>query len=166
MKKLSIIAVLFLLAVTFGCQQHQKTPQDTTEEVTLPETGTFGEAFVTEGSIPASEVVPLLGETDSTEAILTGHIVSSCQHTGCWMDLDMGGQESIHVTFKDDDFTIPLDAAGKNAIVKGIAYREMIPVETLQNYAREDGLSEEEVAAINEPAWEYNFIATGVVIED
>jgi hypothetical protein len=129
-------------------------------------TGLFGAEFSYTDAIPAGEVVDLFGETDTVEAILSGHIKASCKHSGCWMDLDLGEDNDIHVTFKEEEFTIPLDAAGKSAMVKGIAVREMIPVETLRNYAREDGKSEEEIAAITEPAWEYEFVATGVVIED
>ena len=150
-----------------GCQQktHQHHHSETDDQE-MASTGTFGEAFTYEEGITASEVVALLDESDSVNAVLSGHIKASCKHSGCWMDLDLGGEEVIHVTFQDDEFTIPLDAAGKNAIVKGTAYREMIPVETLQNYAREDGKSEEEITAITEPGWEYEFIATGVIIQE
>ena len=98
--------------------------------------------------------------------MISGKISASCKHTGCWMDLDMGNNETIHVTFENESFTIPLDAAGKNAIAEGIAIRELIPVETLRNYAREDGKSDEEVAAITAPAFTYEFIAKGVLIEE
>lgn len=82
------------------------------------------------------------------------------------MDLDMGNGETVHVTFLDESFTIPLDAAGKNAVAEGMAIRELIPVETLQNYAREEGKSKEEVDAITEPVYAYEFIAKGVLIEE
>jgi len=82
------------------------------------------------------------------------------------MDLDMGNNETVHVTFLDESFTIPLDAAGKNAIAQGVAIRELIPVEALQNFAREDGKSQAEVAAITEPVYAYEFIAAGVLIEE
>ena len=82
------------------------------------------------------------------------------------MDLDMGNKETVHVTFKDEAFTIPLDAAGKHAVAQGIAIRELIPVETLKNYAREEGKNEEEIAKITEPEWTYEMIATGVLIEE
>ena len=82
------------------------------------------------------------------------------------MDIDMGNGSAVHITFKDEKFTIPLDAAGKKSIAQGIAIRELIPLETLKNYAREDGKSEEEVALITEPAWNYEMIAEGVLIEE
>jgi hypothetical protein len=136
------------------------------DEMEMSSTGSFGEEFPADSSIPASDLISLLNEEDTVEAIVTGHIHASCKHSGCWMDISLDNDKVVHVTFKEDEFIIPLDAAGKNAIVKGVGFREMIPVETLQNYAREDGKSEEEIAAITEPGWKYEFIATGVVIEE
>lgn len=82
------------------------------------------------------------------------------------MELDLGNGSAIHVTFRDESFTIPLDAAGKKAVAEGMAYRQLIPVETLQDYAREDGKTDEEIAAITEPEWEYEFVADGVIITE
>jgi hypothetical protein len=158
-----IVLVFFVLA---SCQQTTRHQEEGGQDEAVPSTGAFGEQISEDEALPAAEVTGLFGEADSAVTKLTGHILASCKHSGCWMDLDIGGQEVIHVTFKDEDFTIPLDAAGKNAVIQGIAYREMIPVETLQNYAREDGKSEEEISAITEPAWKYEFVATGVIIEE
>lgn len=114
----------------------------------------------------AANLPAMFSEKDTIELTISGNISASCKHSGCWMDLDMGNDRSVHVTFKDEGFTIPLDAAGKDAIAQGIAVREQISVETLRNYARDDGKSEEEIALITEPEWIYEFIATGVLIEE
>jgi hypothetical protein len=167
MKKSILTLSVLLFAFLLGCQQktghkHQAVP----DETELPATGKFGEEIISEGSLPAQEIVNLLNDADSVEAKLSGTIISSCKHSGCWMDIAMEDQEVIHVTFRNDEFTIPLDAAGKSAVFQGVAYREKIPVEVLKNYAREDGKSKEEIEAISEPAWEYKFVANGVVIEE
>jgi hypothetical protein len=167
-QKIILISIL-LLSILAACQQkgHQHQHAEMAEEtVATPSIGNFGEEFNAEGSIPSTELPALFTEIDTVDAVVSGKIQASCKHSGCWMDLEMGEQDVIHVTFKDDEFTIPLDAAGKNAIIKGYAFREMIPVETLRNYAREEGRSDEEIAAITEPEWEYEFIATGVILED
>ncbi len=78
-------------------------------------------------------------------------IVSNCQKSGCWMDLDVGNDEVIKVTFKDYAFFIPLDSEGKTALVEGFAKRELIPVDILQHYAEDEGKSKEEIDAITEP---------------
>jgi hypothetical protein len=159
-------SIIFLLFVTFSCQDaqhntgHQKTAQ------TLPSTGTFGKEVSYDQAIAADQVAGLFNASDTVAVRVFGHISASCKHTGCWMDFDLGNNNALHVTFIDESFTIPLDAAGKNAVAEGIAIRELIPVEKLQNYAREDGKSEAEIAAITEPTYAYEFIANGVLIEE
>lgn len=163
MKYLSLILVILIAT---ACGNIPQQASDTETEQNAESTGNFGNEFVTENAIPASEVVTLFTDADTSEITISGNIAASCKHSGCWMDLDMGNGEFVHVTFQEESFTIPLDASGKNAIAQGIAVRELIPVETLQNYAREEGKSEEEVAAITEPVYAYEFIATGVLIEE
>jgi hypothetical protein len=160
------LSFLFLFLLAAACQQapqhatHQKSEKD------LASTGNFGVEFATDQAIPVAQVTGIFSSRDTAEAILSGKISSSCKHSGCWMDLDMGNGEELHVTFRDEAFTIPLDAAGKSAVARGIVVRELIPVETLQNYAREDGKSEEEVAAITEAVYIYELIADGVLIRE
>jgi len=162
--KYLILIVLALFAVS--CGQSPQKPSKGEAAAATSLTGNFGNEFPAGNTLPASQVATLFKDSDTATATLSGDITSSCKHTGCWMDLDMGKGETIHVTFKDDAFTIPLDAAGKNAVAEGIAIRKLIPVETLKNYAREDGKSAEEVAAITEPVYAYEFIANGVLIEE
>jgi hypothetical protein len=167
MKILRIASFILLAFIGLaGCHQASLKQTDAKVEIAMAATGNFGEQITAEGALPATEVAGLFTQGDSTTAKISGHIVGSCKHSGCWMEVDMGNQSSVHVTFKDEAFTIPLDAAGKNAVMKGMAYRQSIPVETLQDYAREDGKSEEEIAAITLPAWEYEFVATGVIISE
>jgi hypothetical protein len=147
----------------------QNAPQQTTTKEavqTVSSTGNFGVEVSRDNALHADGIPALFVSSDSVEATIFGKISASCKHSGCWMDLDMGNGDAIHVTFMDESFTIPLDAAGKNAVAEGIAIRELIPVEKLQNYAREDGKSEEEIATITEPVYAYEFIATGVLIEE
>jgi len=166
MKTLRFLAAVLLVVFSLAaCQQsahHQTTAK---EEKTLPSTGNFGKEINLQGNIlPVSEIGRLFGESDSLPVKVSGLITSSCKHSGCWMELDMGDGTSIHVTFRDEAFTIPLDAAGKKAVAEGMAFRELIPVETLQDYAREDGKTDEEIAAITQPVWEYEYVADGVII--
>jgi len=158
----------FILAVMIfsSCQQttHKSAAQHS--GTANKETGNFGQEILTEQAVPATQLLTLFGDADSVNTVISGNITASCKHTGCWMELDMGEGKTVHVTFADEAFTIPLDAAGKNAIAEGVAIREMVPVETLRNYARDDGKSEEEIAAITEPAYNYEFIANGVLIEE
>ena len=82
------------------------------------------------------------------------------------MDLDLGNDEVIKVSFKDYAFVIPIDSQGKTATVEGFAKKELISVELLQHYAEDAGKTPEEIAAITEEEYIYTFEAKGVVIEE
>jgi hypothetical protein len=160
------LSLFLLMMVAAACQQAPRQSIKNEAVVTSSPTGNFGNEFSADNTIPATGVANLFTGSDTAAITISGNITASCKHSGCWMDLDMGNGETIHVTFKDEAFTIPLDAAGKNAVAEGIAIRELIPVETLKNYAREDGKSDEEVAAITQPVYAYEFVANGVLIEE
>lgn len=83
-------------------------------------TGNFGAIITAENAIAAGELPVLLASVDSIQVKLTGNIESVCQMTGCWMDMELGNGETVHVTFKDDAFLLPKDAAGKKAVIEGI----------------------------------------------
>lgn len=162
---MKFISIILLMLLAVSCTQTAKQPAKS-EAVAKSSTGNFGNEFPVNNTIPAAQVIDVFTGSDTAAITISGKIAASCKHSGCWMDLDMGNGETIHVTFRDEAFTIPLDAAGKNAVAEGIALRELIPVETLQNYAREDGKSDEEVASITKPVYAYEFIANGVLIEE
>jgi hypothetical protein len=165
MLRLKYLSAILLLAVLVSCQQATQ-PAAQAEKKPLPPTGNFGQPASAQNAIAANQLPTLFTGSDTADVIISGDIAASCQHTGCWMDVDMGNSQTVHVTFKDEAFAIPLDAAGKRAVAQGIAVRELIPVETLRNYARDEGKSEEEVAKITEPAYTYEMVATGVLIEE
>lgn len=163
MKFLSFIVVSIIVA---ACGNALQQSHGVKTDNTSTSAGNFGNEVAMENSLPAKEFASVFTGSDTAEVTISGNISASCKHSGCWMDLDMGDGKSIHVTFQDESFTIPLDAAGKQAIAQGKAIRELIPVETLQNYAREEGKSQEEVAAITQPDYLYEFIASGVLIQE
>jgi len=157
--------LLFILIIAVSCNNPQQSSTQNAEKPAAS-AGNFGTKVNHEEAVAADQIPGLFASGDTVAAKVFGHISASCKHSGCWMDLDLGNGNTLHVTFKDESFTIPLDAAGKNAIAEGIAVRELIPVEQMKNYAREDGKSEEEIAAITEPVYAYEFIANGVLIEE
>ncbi|MFO7615332.1 MAG: DUF4920 domain-containing protein [Bacteroidales bacterium] len=163
---MKIAMYILLLGILAACTGAPRPAEQAKEKEPLPSTGAFGLEINIDEAIDASEVSGYFTDSDTLALTVSGNIVSSCKHSGCWMDINMGNGETIHVTFFDDNFSIPLDAAGKYAYAGGTVIRRMIPVEILQNFARDEGQSEEDIAMITEPAWAYKMIATGVVIEE
>jgi len=167
MKKDYYIFILIAVTLFITCNQStQKDNKDQAEKnAPLLSTGIFGDSISPDNAIIAEELLALLQENDTIEVKVTGDIVAACQHSGCWMDIGMGYNEVLKVTFKDYAFFIPKDAAGKKAVLEGIAFRELVPVETLRHYAEDEGKSEEEIAAITMPEMSYLFVAKGVIIK-
>ena len=80
------------------------------------------------------------------------------------MTIDINGKDQIMVKFKDYGFFMPLNAEGE-VVMNGKAYVSETSVEELRHYAEDAGKSEEEIAAITDPKFEYGFEADGVLLK-
>lgn len=127
----------------------------------------FGDEISIESSLTYDELVSALADKDSVEAKVTGQINNVCQMKGCWMNVSKHADDEsgLFVKFKDYGFFVPKDAAGKEVVLEGIAYRDITPVEELRHYAKDAGQSDEEVSKITEPKEEIRFVANGVLIK-
>jgi hypothetical protein len=152
----------------FSCNSGTKNAEENqAAETEAPsESGIYGEKISGKNPITGKELTAMLEESDSVWVTMEATIVSNCQTSGCWMDLDLGNEEIVKVTFKDYGFFIPLDSKGKSATIEGFAKKELIPVDMLKHYAEDDGKSQEEIDAITEPELAYTFEAIGVIIEE
>lgn len=127
----------------------------------------FGDQISTESSWSYDELVSALTDKDSVEAKVSGQINNVCQMKGCWMNVSKNADDEsgLFVKFKDYGFFVPKDAAGKDVVIEGIAYRDITPVEDLRHYAKDAGQSDEEISKITEPKEEIRFVANGVLIK-
>jgi len=163
--------ILFIVAgatLFFACgnaEQPQEEKKEIIEEVSV-EITKHGEDINAEGSISAAEFLTQFEGKDSLELKLTAPITEVCSKKGCWMMVDLGDENSMRITFKDYEFFVPKDAAGKIATMQGVATIDTTDVATLQHYASDANASQEEIDAITEPEINYSFEATGVIIKD
>lgn len=127
----------------------------------------YGEVIDTEGGLDGPALRKALSLTDGrTQVRLEGEITATCPKKGCWMNVASGG-DTVFVRFQDYGFFVPTEGAeGKRTIVEGEAFFDTLSVADQQHYAQDAGWSEEDLAAITEPAYELAFMATGVLIED
>lgn len=169
-----ILFILFLSVVSSCSRQQQRqsdtasgkeTVQENQQSKNVSSTGNFGEMITPDHAMPVENLPSAFTQPDSLQIKLSGKIRESCTDTGCWMDLDMGNGEVVYVTFLNDAFVIPTDAAGKNAIAEGWAYRKKLSIEELKDKAKDDGKTPEEVTKITQPGYEYSFVAKGVIIK-
>jgi hypothetical protein len=159
-----LLTILALFFVSCGTNSPKEAGHDENKETET--TGLYGEAINTENPVSGEALIQLLNENDSVWVTFKSTIVTNCQRSGCWMDLDLGSDKVMKVFFKDYEFFIPLDSKGKTATIEGYASREFVDVEMLKHYAEDDGKSQEEIDAITEPETIYMFDAIGVIIED
>lgn len=149
-----VMCVAFLLAVIAANGQDS-----------LESTGTFGEPIDKKGAISAKKLAQKMDEAESLEIKVKGTITEVCQSKGCWMTIDLGNDELMRVKFKDYGFFVPKDAAGKTAIMQGVAKNEIIGMDELRHLAEDAGKSEKEINAIDKPKEELTFVAEGVIIK-
>lgn len=130
----------------------------------ISEDGFYGEAFKSKEFIELNVLTQQMATQDTVQAIVKGKVESVCQKKGCWMNIVSDEGESIFVKFKDYGFFMPLDLAGQEVVMNGMAFKEVTSVEELQHYAEDEGLSKEEIEKITAPKEEYKFMATGVYV--
>ena len=160
MNKYIVIAGTLLL---FACNNTEQ-PVEVKEEVKV-EITKHGEDITEDGAITPAEFLTQLEGKDSLVTKLATTIDEVCQKKGCWMMLDLGNGTAMRVSFKDYGFFVPKDAAGKLAIVQGVAKMDTTDVATLKHYAEDANAPQEEIDAITEPEINYSFVAQGVIIK-
>lgn len=167
MKKLILVTVAS--AFFFSCNDAAKeTTQSTTSATEASSAGQqqfFGEKINADNAKPTDSLKAMMGSDSSLNCKLSGKVDAVCQKKGCWMELKNIDGSSMRVTFKDYAFFMPKDCAGKTAIVEGVAKIEVTSVADLQEYAKDDGQTKEEIAAIKEPKSELVFEAKGVILQ-
>lgn len=137
------------------------------EEVQLPDpdaTGNFGATITTDGAIAAAEVIKKLGKADSAQIKVKGTLNAVCQAKGCWMTMALSDKQEMRVKFKDYAFFVPKNSAGKEAVVNGWVYREVVSVDEQRHYAEDEGLPQSEIDKITKPEERITFMADGVII--
>ena len=125
----------------------------------------YGDTITEENAKEATQLATLMGEQGKMDTKLTGTIAKVCQKKGCWMDVDMGNNQTLKVRFKDYAFFVPKDAEGKTTVIEGEAFYDTVSVADLRHYAEDAGKSKEEIAKITEPEISLNFEAKGVIIK-
>ncbi len=163
MKKLLYVA---LATAMFACSEASKEGEKATENLaSSAPVSKYGEAIDTTGALALPEFIKSLGDRDSVQVKLAASVESVCQKKGCWMKLDKGDGSTMRVSFKDYAFFVPKDAAGKKAIIDGIAYYQVTTVDELKHFAHDAGKPKEEIDAIKEPTRELVFEAKGVALQ-
>lgn len=161
-----------LLSFTLIACQNSEAPQENIEVEEVIENPVsysfYGEEINADGVVSYEEFSSQLNKQDTVKVKLAGNIEKTCTVKGCWMKVNVEGQEEpMHITFKDYGFFVPKEGMeDKATIFEGIAYVDTISVDMLRHYAEDEGLSVDEIAAIKEPEVVVTFEAAGVLIQE
>lgn len=155
------IILLFTISFSLVCCGKKESSQ------AQPVFKSYGESFDHSIAAEITDLSSLMADSDSVSITLSGQIEKTCAVKGCWMQLNAGEQNTLRVTFKDYGFFVPKSGVeGKTSIVQGYCVRQETSVEELRHFAQDAGESAESIALIISPKMEYNFVASGVIIQD
>lgn len=163
MKKTLLILSIFI-AMT-ACKTDKKETVKTLK--TKVEYASFGDKISADDAISKDLMLQKfksLKKGDTIQVKFNTKINKSCKKKGCWMRLDLGNNEESLVRFKDYGFFVPLNASGKEVIVNGKAYLDVVTVAQLQHYAKDEGLSDEEINKITEDEITFAIESNGVLL--
>ena len=155
---------LYVLLVSVGlvaCGSPQKT------ELHGPQTikgMVYGDSVLDNNIRDVDAMLAVMQKNPSMKLKVKGVIDDVCKDKGCWLTMKLPNGETMRVTFKDYGFFVPKDIKGKEIIIDGIAKIDSISIEMQRHYAKDSGLSKEEIAKITTAKQQLAFEAKGVVI--
>jgi hypothetical protein len=169
MKKPYLVVLAFGFALSTACQNQKSdtviegVETEVTETDAIP--GNYGAAVNVGEIIATSQMIEQVNLNGTFEGKISGEIKEVCTEKGCWLTMDLPNGESMRVTFKDYGFFVPTTSQGYSIILDGVAVMTETDVETLRHYAKDGGMSMEDLEKITEPKTEITFEAVGVEIK-
>ena len=165
-----LVAAAIVLASCGGETETRQKGQDvsTVQKIKpkiVDNSKSFGEEVTIEKAADVTRLPMMLEGKSEAPLKLIGRVENVCQSEGCWLDLDLGNGQLLHVTFKDEAFVVPKDITGKTILMNGVASKEVIPVDMAKKIARDEGKSQTDINKITAPVIEYSYEASGVVIK-
>ena len=145
---MKVFSSFLLMLLVFSCTTPDKNYQ------------AFGEEFSSDKYVDVSELLTQVNENESSFRV-KGVVEEVCQMKGCWMTLKNEEGVSVRITFKDYGFFVPKDISGREVILEGVAFKEVLEEDVAKHYA-EDGGVEYDESMKNQ----ISFVATGVLVAE
>ena len=127
---------------------------------------TYGEVINEKGAVDVQKLPKLIAKSKDgkVQTKIKGKVVDVCSKKGCWITLELEGDETVFVKMKDYAFFLPDDAKGKTVVLEGEGFENTTSVNELKHYAEDAGKSQEEIDNITEPEKSIRFMASGIVV--
>ncbi len=168
--KNSALFVLFALALISCKEKLQENADASMPEPVAEEKETlYGDDFMNVTTLSPDQVADIyrnLKPGDTVNATFKAPVKAVCKEKGCWMEVEVGAQAPVMVTFKDYSFFVPKDIENKEVTVNGKAFIATVDVAELRHRARDAGKDDHFIEAIDSPEQRLSFTATGVKIPD
>jgi len=165
MKKLNLLFIAFAFFLSSNIMAQTKS---TAKSFDSNNYALFGEKFKVSKTLTKDEMLKkykTIKKGDTINVQFQSNIKSVCKKKGCWMKMELAGDDVSFVKFKDYGFFVPLNADNSLAIVNGKAFVDVVSVDELKHYAKDGGKSASEIAKITKPEVTYSYLATGVYIK-
>jgi hypothetical protein len=163
MKKINVILILLLLSFGTSVVAQKKSKSFIDKDY-----ASFGNKFKVTKIYTKDQMLKkykTLKKGDTISVQFQSNIKAVCKKKGCWMKMELAGDDESFVKFKDYGFFVPLNADNSEAILNGKAFVDVESVESLRHYAKDGGKSAAEIAKITKPEVTYSFLADGVYIK-
>lgn len=164
-----------LVAGAAGCSHHdKKKAEHDVKGAAQPTAVQVGNELkvgdpvtVTSAPVPVTQVLASPEKYAGKPMLISGTIEKVCVKKGCWVTLRDGAAESLYVKFTcsaEGGRIVPMEAAGKKAVVQGVVKVDMISEADARHMAEDAGKSKEEIAKIVGPQKEISVSSPAVVI--
>lgn len=165
-----MLPVMVFLTI-ISCKNVDKENVEETQEISSELAyNSYGEEIMATNILTAAQMEERFEALQPGDTIVVSFkttVNSVCKNKGCWMILDLpGDEEDVMVKFKDYGFFVPKDIEQKEVIVNGKAYVAEVSVEEQQHIAEDKGQEANELAAITKPKRTLSFLAEGVLIKE
>lgn len=120
----------------------------------------FGAPLPEGPSRSLADVVAASGAMDGKDVKIATEVVQVCRKKGCFF-IAREGEATARVTFRDYEFFIPTDSAGKQVVLAGTFQRRAITAEQAAHFAEDLG---ETPPADLEDGFEYAIVADAIRI--
>ena len=163
MKKINLILIILIAFVGTTVMAQKNTKAFNSKDYAL-----FGDKFKVTKIYTKNEMLKkykTFKKGDTITVQFQSNIKAVCKKKGCWMKMELAGDDQSFVKFKDYGFFVPLNADNSEAILNGKAFVDVETVESLRHYAKDGGKSAAEIAKITKPEVTYSFLADGVYIK-
>ena len=166
MKGINILLV-FTMAI-WACHGQISHPGIGGPSAQSSEIKNFGHEMDATGAKNGTEMLKAYAQLSVGDTLMTkfnAKVTDVCKAKGCWMTVALPNGEQAMVRFKDYGFFMPTDITGKEVVVNGLAFVEMMDLDDQKHFAKDAGKSEEEINSITQPKKTYLFEADGVLLK-